>query len=1710
MHGRPVNVRMEHLFGWRWGGLLCSVLILVTAASATPGNLVVERIGDGSAILSSGATPVFLDVFNPDGTPAAPSIALPKSTPRPTSAPFNLMESGSATSDGLLTRSANGLYLQMPGYNGISGEGKIVSSSATRTIGVVHGDGAVDTSRSPAIFSGNNFRSVVSVDGTSFWAAGTASGTQGVVYVDNSSLTTISTVNTRGINIFNNQLYYSTGSGIAGIYALGSGLPTSDTPNASLVITVGGSSPSPYAFQINMDLGVAYVADDRSIGSGGGILKYTYNEGTWSSAYTLGTATGTATTYGARGLTVDWTAADPIIYATTAEDSSNRVIRIVDTGLGAGATLVATAPTNSVFRGLDFAPFVGAVGAVTQGNPVGTAVCQNAAGVTYTCSSVTGASGYSWTVPEGAAITAGQGTTNITVTWGSTGGAVSVTPTNYFGSGPAGSLAVTLNTVPVIACATNKSVEYTDAWTFDDATAIDACGTNTIIVLSTTTNGTCGAGYVATRVWQAANGFGNSATCTQVVTVVDTTPPVILCPGNLTVECSSRWNFGTPVAADKGLGGILVYDNSLNDLLTRFDAGTNEVGNEIILAGAARYLEGFSYEFWSTNLTGAPWFEGANVTVRLRFYANDGTSFNGYATPGTLLYDSGEFWLGAGTTPRATVAYDEFDLWLYALYPLMDELPPSFTWTVQFSGLGVHDRVGVDLYSPPVIGQSYGDFWLRTEGGWELRMIEGLATDIAARAVASTNRVTISVLSTVTNALSGGLNVATRSWRATDACGNFSDCSQTVTMMPTTAPVITLCPTNRSLSTDTNCVATLPDFTGELVVTGACGQVFLSQSPLPGTAVGVGQYLLTFTAGDAASNTSTCTLFLTVTPTPGASANLSISEFMAKNTSTVVDEDGKYSDWIEVRNSGSCPVSLDGWTLTDDMAQLAKWRFPATNITAGQFMVVWASDKNRRAPGAPLHTNFKLADEGEYLALVQPDGVTIATQFYPTFPPQLADVSYGLPAGGANNDYLAWPTPGMPNSPGTNFIMEDLSFTPGRGWYTNSVRVSIGTPTAGVIIYCTTNGTVPGPTNGFVYTGPLVFSDSTVLRAAGYRPAYLPALAAHTYVFPERVVCQTGAGFPTTWGTNDDGRPVQAIYYCNTTIVNDPRWSNQIPAALLSLPSVSVAMSPEDIFGAGGIYSNPEKEGVEWERACSAEYFRPDAGPGFQINCGIRIQGVLSRDPRETPKHNLRLLFKQIYGSPRLLFDLYPGSPVRDFDTLVLHASFNDHWFGWGPYAQMHRDQWCADTQRETGGFGTHGTYVNLYLNGLYWGLYNLGERPDASYAAHYLGGQKSDYDAYNFQELKDGTTNAWVELVAIVTAGVTNAATWSNVCCYLDVPAFIDYMLMNFYAGNEDWPWNNYWLCDSVTHGVPFHFFSWDAEMTFWFMDDLTGTTYGGPGLLYSSLRQYPEFRRLFGDHAHSLLFDGGALTQERCVSRWMKRAQEIDLGIIAESARWGFTNYWVPHGGLITHDDWIAEQNFLLTNWFSQRTDILIAQLRNAGMYPLLEAPVFSPYNGIISEPLAVVMSAPVGTIYYTTNGTDPRLPDGGLSPDALVYEATLTLASSVQLCARTFATNAWSALAEAFYPRWNEVELRVSGISRQSDGSARLDFIAWPRVSYTLRAASSLNSAQGVHAYAAGGSSEWEAIATLVPFPDGTFSFVDSGATNYPARFYRLTWP
>ncbi|PYJ00210.1 MAG: hypothetical protein DME25_21275, partial [Verrucomicrobia bacterium] len=130
-----------------------------------------------------------------------------------------------------------------------------------------------------------------------------------------------------------------------------------------------------------------------------------------------------------------------------------------------------------------------------------------------------------------------------------------------------------------------------------------------------------------------------------------------------------------------------------------------------------------------------------------------------------------------------------------------------------------------------------------------------------------------------------------------------------------------------------------------------------------------------------------------------------ISEFMASNTRTLADESGFYEDWIEIYNPSAVAVNLDGWYLTDSAGNLTKWRFPATNLAGGAFLVVFASGKDRRVPGARLHTSFQLSAAGEYLGLVKPDGVTIASEFSPVFPQQVPDVSYGFAQSGSPPEY---------------------------------------------------------------------------------------------------------------------------------------------------------------------------------------------------------------------------------------------------------------------------------------------------------------------------------------------------------------------------------------------------------------------------------------------------------------------------------------------------------------------------------------------------------------------------------------------------------------------------------------------------------------------------------------------------------------------------------
>jgi hypothetical protein len=318
--------------------ICCLILCQNLFAQYVPGNLMVLRVGDGSSALSSAATSVSLLEFSTSGS-------LITTTNIPTSGANTLTVAGTSTSEGLITRSADGKYIVLAGYNaapGTAGIAGTTAASVARVVDTVNSSGAIGRAITNSNqFSGANFRSATS-SGNNFWGAGSNSGTY---YLGTGTPGTVQATpaNTRMISVINNTLYFSTGSAPAGIHAF-TGTPTTGSTSTAIATLT-----SPYGFAINPAGTIMYVADD---GTGVGIKKYTNSGGGWTLAYTVCTTA-------CRGLAVDFSGANPILYATSTATSANTIYKVTDSGIASApytALTLATAPSNTVFRGLAFAP----------------------------------------------------------------------------------------------------------------------------------------------------------------------------------------------------------------------------------------------------------------------------------------------------------------------------------------------------------------------------------------------------------------------------------------------------------------------------------------------------------------------------------------------------------------------------------------------------------------------------------------------------------------------------------------------------------------------------------------------------------------------------------------------------------------------------------------------------------------------------------------------------------------------------------------------------------------------------------------------------------------------------------------------------------------------------------------------------------------------------------------------------------------------------------------------------------------------------------------------------------------------------------------------------------------------------------------------------------------------------------------------------------
>jgi hypothetical protein len=656
--------------------------------------------------------------------------------------------------------------------------------------------------------------------------------------------------------------------------------------------------------------------------------------------------------------------------------------------------------------------------------------------------------------------------------------------------------------------------------------------------------------------------------------------------------------------------------------------------------------------------------------------------------------------------------------------------------------------------------------------------------------------------------------------------------------------------------------------------------------------------------------------------------------------------------------------------------------------------------------------------------------------------------------------YFVPPTPGAANGPGYAGWVADTKFSVDRGFYSAPFTVAITSATAGATIRWTTNGSPPSLTNGTVYAGPVLITNTTLLRAAAFLPDHVPSdVDTHTYLFLEQVLRQPDVqpGYPTVWQAS-----YPADYGMDPNVVNSPAYGPTISNDLRSIPTLSLVSEHWGLWHSStGIYPNAVNAGEIWERPASAELILPEGPHGataFAVNCGLRMQGNASRDNNRLAKHSFRLRFTSDHGPAKLRYPWFPDAPVSRFDNIVLRACFTDSWAtrysdqtvipgGKGtryrPEDSLYlRDVWVKDSHLAMGRHSARNTFVHLYVNGLYWGLYNPSERMDASHFTEYLGGREMDWDvlagdaAYDYATLKDGSREAWDQLMALVNAGITNEAAYRAVQELVDVDEVIDFMLLHFHAEAEDWPHHNWYVARRrPTNGVPatkWILSVWDQEIV---CDQLVARNRievnnpDTPARIYGQLRAWPEFRVRFGDRVQRHLFNGGALAPGSSVALLQTRAGQVDRAIVGESARWGdareFTIGANPgHGQTFTRDEWwVPELQKLYTNWFPAQQAVTINRLRAAGLYPSLGTPAFNQFGGAVPAGFALGMSHTNagGTLFFTLDGADPRVyGSGAVAPSAQAYSVPLILNAPTLVRARVYSGGAWSALVEAmFYP-------------------------------------------------------------------------------------------
>lgn len=794
-------------------------------------------------------------------------------------------------------------------------------------------------------------------------------------------------------------------------------------------------------------------------------------------------------------------------------------------------------------------------------------------------------------------------------------------------------------------------------------------------------------------------------------------------------------------------------------------------------------------------------------------------------------------------------------------------------------------------------------------------------------------------------------------------------------------------------------------------------------------------YILTVTSafGSASSNVT----IEIVSP----AAHLVISEFMADNESTLVDDDGDSSDWIEIHNPTAGAISLAGYFLTDEKSDPTKWAFPDVMLPAGRYLIVWASGKNRLDPAARLHTNFQLDQAGEYLALIGP-GPVVLHAFDP-YPAQFDNASYGLLGGDiAIVQFMGQPTPGAENIDAPP-PPAPVQFSRASGMFTDTFALTLTCATLGAEIRYTTNGSVPGATNGLVYSAPIAIDGTRRVRAAALASglagqltgeSYIklgPSLASYSSTLPILVIENFGAGVIPQKGWSGTGAGIKQLPRQNAVWATFGR-----EAGASSLTNTPEMWSTIGIRGRGAFSSTWRQKPYSVEVIDESGSERKVSPLGMPAHADWVLyfpDPDSARDPSLLFNTFAYELYRDIGHKDGVRFRWVEAfvnedggdlqlSDRRGVYAIVEKVSRGSDRLDFTPLsADGASGSWLLDLNRmdaepETGWPASNGATQPQFFHTAGPNRI-LQTPPNAQVVGDDEPQQSNGYlnfdnpSGYEINTAQRAAIEGWFRQFEDV---LWNNALWRDPANgyrkFLDPVDFADYFILNTLTHNGDgllismFPWKG---DDGKLRMGPAWDYNWSAYYIG--LPAMTGDLYWRSTTLW--------YRRLFADPDFTQLY----------IDRWWdnRRGAMSNAGMDANID--GQMNDISPAkavlNGLPSATDWTNRLATMKT-WLRTRADWIDSNY--------IRPPFFNQDGGPVPDGFQITILGTNGTIYFTTDGSDPRLPGGAVAGTAQAFQLPFPITAQTLVQARIRNGTNWSGLTRAvFYPPQDLSKLAVTEI-------------------------------------------------------------------------------